>query len=141
MRQAFLKRDMSRIGIMLTASIGVLLISCDVKVTDKKTELKNRKFLYRYESGLEVIGDFKSNDYLEWECIKGPAKGQTGQESIHIFEISRNIYFVSWLEKSGTSVSQIVDLNKFMVRVFVTYDSGQGRQSFVDTGTLEEIKK
>ena len=98
------------------------------------------KFLYRYKSGLEVIGNFKSNTTLEWETLSGPFKGQTGIEVIETIEVSNNVFLISWLEKSGTGVSQIMDLNRFKVRVFLTFDTDKGQQSFLDEGTIEEIK-
>jgi molybdenum cofactor biosynthesis MoaF-like protein len=49
------------------------------------------------------------------------------------------VFFISWLEKSGTSVSQVLDLNKMQVTAFVTFDASNGRQSMFDKGTLTEL--
>jgi hypothetical protein len=85
-----------------------------------------------------VTGHFKGVGVLEWEALTGPAKGTKGTEAIHTLEVAPNVFFVSWLENSGTTVSQVLDLGRGRVAGFVTYDAGQGRQNSFDTGTLTE---
>ncbi len=99
-----------------------------------------KKFLFRYASGLEVTGDYRAADEMMWEALSGPSKGRQGTEKIHALEVAPNVFFISWLEKSGTTVSQILDLNKMKVKAFVTFDSDKGRQSMLDQGTLTEVK-
>ena len=101
-------------------------------------DLIGKKFLFQYESGLQVIGDYSSPTEVSWEALSGPAKGSKGTESANTAEIAPNIFFVSWIEKSGTTVSQVLDLDKLVVTAFVTFDTPQGRQSMFDTGTLTE---
>ena len=100
--------------------------------------LVGKRFLFQYESGLQVIGDYSSPSEVSWETLTGPAKGSRGTESVHTAEIATNIFFVSWIEKSGTTVSQVLDLDKLVVTAFVTFDTPQGRQSMFDTGTLTD---
>jgi phenolic acid decarboxylase len=100
--------------------------------------LPGKTFFYRYESGLEVTGHFKSATALDWEALTGPARGTKGTEAIHTLEVTPNVFFVSWLESSGTTVSQVLDLGRGRVAAFVTYDAGEGRRSSFDTGTVVE---
>ena len=100
--------------------------------------LIGKKLLFLYKSGLQVIGDYSTPTEVSWEALTGPAKGTRGTESVHTAEVARNIFFVSWVEKSGTTVSQVLDLDRFVVTAFVTFDTPQGRQSMFDTGTLTE---
>ena len=100
--------------------------------------LVGKKLFLDYESGLQVIGDYTRPAEVWWEAITGPAKGSRGTESVNAAEIAPGIFFVNWVEKSGTTVSQVLDLNKFLVIAFVTFDTPQGRQSMFDRGTLTE---
>ena len=101
-------------------------------------KLIGKKLLFHYESGLQVIGHYSSPTEVSWEALTGPAKGSTGTESVHMAEIAPSLFFVSWIEKSGTTVSQVLDLNEMVVTGFVTFDTPQGRQSIFDKGTLTE---
>ena len=101
-------------------------------------KLIGKKLLFRYESGLQVIGHYSSPTEVSWEALTGPAKGSKGKESVDMAEIAPNIFFVNWVEESATTVSQVLDLNKFVVTAFVTFDTPQGRQSMFDKGTLTE---
>ncbi len=97
-----------------------------------------RKIVIRYESGLEVKAHYKSATELTWEALTGPSKGTSGNETIHASEVAPNVFFISWLENNGVSVSNVLDLNNSRMTAFVTFDTGKGRQSFFDTGVTEE---
>jgi phenolic acid decarboxylase len=98
-----------------------------------------RKIIIRYESGLEVKAHYKSATELTWEALTGPSKGMSGNETIYSSEVAPNVFFISWLENNGVSVSNVLDLNNRQVTAFVTFDAGEGRQSFFDKGVVEEI--
>lgn len=98
------------------------------------------KKLFSYESGLEVIGQYSSPIEVSWEAFTGPAKGSTGTESVQMAEVAPSLFSVNWIEKSGTTVSQVLDLNEMVVTGFVTFDTPQGRQRISDKGTLTEQK-
>jgi hypothetical protein len=88
-----------------------------------------------YESGLIVRGTYGA-DSVSWEALSGPAKGRTGTERIYVQEIPPATYFVSWVEASGTTVSQVVDLNSRRVWSFVTYPTANAREAMLDRGTI-----
>ena len=100
--------------------------------------LIGKKLLFHYESGLQVIGHYSTPTEVSWEALTGPAKGSKGIESVDMAEIAPNIFFVNWLEKPGTTVSQVLDLDRLVVTAFVTFDTPEGRQSLFDKGTLTE---
>jgi len=81
----------------------------------KTMSFVGKKLLFRYDSGLQVEGHYTSPTALNWRAVEGPPKGQTGAETIHAVEITPGVFFISWLEKGGTSVSQVVDLNRSKV--------------------------
>jgi phenolic acid decarboxylase len=96
---------------------------------------------FRYASGLEVTGHYATASDLTWEALTGPSKGSKGTEKVHAQEVAPKVFFISWLEKSGTSVSQVLDLNQMKVTAFVTFEGGNGRQSMFDHGTLTEVNR
>jgi phenolic acid decarboxylase len=98
-----------------------------------------KKIIIRYESGLEVKAHYKSATELTWEALTGPSKGTSGNETIYSSEVAPNVFFISWLENNGVSVSNVLDLNNRLVTGFVTFDAGEGRQCFFDKGVIEEI--
>jgi len=100
--------------------------------------LIGRRLRFHYDSGLEVVGYYSTPTEVFWEALTGPAKGSKGTESVNMAEVAPNVFFVNWVEKSGTTVSQVLDLDKLVVTAFVTFDTPQGRQSMFDKGTLTE---
>ena len=100
--------------------------------------LIGKRLLFHYESGLQVIGHYSTPTEVSWEALTGPAKGSKGTESVDMAKIAPNIFFVNWIERSGTTVSQVLDLEKLVVAAFVTFETPQGRQSMFDKGTLKQ---
>src|SRR5262249_43684495 len=98
-----------------------------------------KKIIIRYESGLEVKAHYESATELAWEALTGPSKGTSGNETIYSSEVAPNVFFISWLENHGVSVSNVLDLNDRRMTAFVTFDAGKGRQSFFDKDVVEEI--
>jgi len=98
-----------------------------------------KKIIIRYESGLEVKAHYKSGAELTWEALTDPSKGMSGNETIYSSEVAPNVFFISWLEDNGVSVSNVLDLNNRQAPAFVTFDAGEGRQSFFDEGVVEEV--
>lgn len=101
--------------------------------------LIGKKLLLRYESGLQVEGHYASPTEVRWKAVTGPAEGKTGTEKTRIVEVAPEVFFVSWLEASGTTVSQVLDLNRRTVTAFVTFDAGGGRQALHDSGSVTEL--
>ncbi len=103
------------------------------------TTLEGRKFLYTYKSGLRVEGEFLAGSRLAWRALSGPAAGSSGTEAASIAEVRPDLWLVSWVEGSGTTVSQVLDLHLMAVTSFVTFDAGGSRRGMPDTGTLSRI--
>ena len=43
-------------------------------------------------------------------------------------KIDGTMFFVSWIEKDGTTVSQVIDLEKKTVEAFLTFDDAKGKR-------------
>jgi hypothetical protein len=108
---------------------------------ERKMRFEGKKILLHYENGLEIRGDYRTANELQWEALSGPAKGEKGIEKIQSVEIAPDIYFINWLEKSGITVSQVLDFSKSTVSAFITYNSGSSRKSTLEKGTFAEIKQ
>lgn len=99
--------------------------------------LIGKTLLYRYESGVEIVGRFESEGVLAWEALSGPAAGQSGVEQIFAAEVAPGIHHVAWLEQnSGTSISQVLDLNANAVTAFISWSVPEGRQAHFGRGAL-----
>ena len=109
---------------------------------EKTMSFVGKRVSLRYESGFEVVADYKSSTEMTWEALTGPSKETKGTETIFAAEVAPNVFFISWLEKDkGVSVSTVLDLKNLRVTGFVTLDSPQGRQSFFDKGTVTELRR
>ena len=83
------------------------------------------RFLYQYEGGDIYRITVPDDTHMTWECVACPEPGTRAQETPDRFRIAEGIYFVSWLEASGVSVTQVVDLNA--MKVWSTVIDGPGR--------------
>lgn len=97
--------------------------------------LNGKTLTLTYETGLIVRGRY-SADVVTWEALSGPATGSRGTERTHVYAVSQNRFFVNWIESSGTTVSQILDLDVGQVWSFVTYSVDGTRQGTLDRGTI-----
>lgn len=135
---------MRRIIRMLSAALCLSVASSQqvAQAQEKPMTFVGKRVSLRYESGLEVVADYKSATEMAWEALTGPSKGSKGTETIFAAEVAPNVFFISWLEKDkGISVSNVLDLRNLRVTGFVTFDSPQGRQSFFDKGTVAELRR
>lgn len=94
------------------------------------------QFLFNYEGGSVYRLTVKDAKSLSWECIKGPEKGAQGIEKSERFKVADKIYFVSWVEKTGTQVSRVINLNT--LKVYSTIIEGEER--YVVTGNIVREK-
>ncbi len=107
---------------------------------EKPLAFVGKTVILRYDSGLEVKAHYPSATELAWEALAGPAKGQRGDEAIEAVQVAPEVFFISWLEEEGTSVSNVLDLGTKRVYAFVTFESGEkGRRSLFDRGTVEVL--
>lgn len=100
--------------------------------------LAGKSFLLTYPTGLRIIGRYAESS-LTWEALTGPAAGTTGTERTYTYEVAPGIFFVSWAEASGTTVSQVLDLNTLVVTGFVTFGSDKGRSVMSLQGSMAEV--
>lgn len=83
------------------------------------------QFLFKYDGGSVYRVTVKDAKSMSWECIKGPEKGAHGIEKPDRSKVAAKIYFVSWVEKTGIHVSQVINLNS--LKVYSTIIDGKER--------------
>ncbi|MFD1120921.1 phenolic acid decarboxylase [Methylophilus flavus] len=114
--------------------IGILLLTFTGVVCASESYIG--QFLFNYEGGSVYRVTVKDAKSLSWECIKGPEKGAQGIEEPERFKVADKIYFVSWIEKTGIQVSQVINLNS--LKVYSTIIDGKER--YVVTGNIVREK-
>ncbi len=72
------------------------------------------QFLYSYEGG-SVYRVTAGHQNMHWECIQGEEAGARGEELPERIQVRPDIYFVSWTEKSGVQVTQVLDFKTMKV--------------------------
>lgn len=83
------------------------------------------QFLYRYEGG-NVYRVFADNTTtLRWQCIEGDEAGAQGEEHPDRLQVRPDVFFVSWTEKTGIHVTQVLDFKS--MRVYSTITDGSAR--------------
>lgn len=80
-----------------------------------------------------------SDQQLQWKALTGPSAGTSGNERIYTIVLAPHLYFISWVESNGTTVSNVVDLSRMRVAAFVTFQGATERQAVTDEGSIREI--
>jgi hypothetical protein len=73
---------------------------------------------------------------LSWACIQGPEKGANGIEKPDRLKVEDKIYFVSWVEKTGIHVSQVINLNTRKAHSTII----DGKERYVVSGDIVREK-
>lgn len=102
-------------------------------------EYVGKRYIFSYPSGLEVEAFYPRADCLNWKALSGPALGSSGVERTHVVRLTSKQFFISWVESSGTTVSNVVDLAAMKVAAFVTWPSGTAREAHAEMGSVIEI--
>jgi hypothetical protein len=96
-------------------------------------------YLFQVDNGAAFRNAYSADGRrLRWEGL-GESAGQAEDVALHVAEVGPNLYFVSWTEASGITVSHVMDLNRLTVRVFWTYEGEGGRVGELHTGTLQPL--
>lgn len=94
------------------------------------------QFLYSYEGGsvYRVIADNPKT--MRWTCIKGEEAGANGEETPERIQVNPQVYFVTWTEKTGMQVTQVLDFKG--MKVYSTVIDGSAR--YVLRGNMKREK-
>jgi hypothetical protein len=128
-------RTASRILVLVTA--GLACIGLGAQETDMG--FVGKTVVIRYESGLEIQAHYESDTRMIWTALSGPQEGQQGTERIHAEEVAPDVYFISWVEDSGVTVSNVLNFHTHGAFAFVTFDAGGARRPAVEKGVFREV--
>lgn len=74
--------------------------------------------------------------------VKGPTKGQSETVDLHVVEVADGVYFVSWLESSGMTISRVMNFKTGEAQLFWTMpakDGVGGRSAEMHTGSMRQV--
>ena len=125
-------------------AFALLLVGCSVAShpplqNDAIPSFVGKRYLFHYNSGLQVEAYYASDQQLQWKALTGANAGTSGTERIYTITLAPHLYFISWVESNGTTVSNVVDLSKMRVAAFVTFQGATARQAVTDEGSIHEI--
>lgn len=124
-----------------TLALGALLVSlsaCNQNKQEKRTSECN----VPVQEEIDLVGrqatieypDFKadmtymSDSVLHWKTTNSQNMVEDGTEKFTYKKIEKNIFFLNWIEKDGTTVSQVIDYDRKKVFVYLSYsDASEGR--------------
>ncbi|MBD2179587.1 MoaF-related domain-containing protein [Aerosakkonema funiforme] len=87
----------------------------------KKIEWVGKTFLIDFGE-LKIKAHFPAANKYKWEYLTGNEKGKTGEETINSVEIRPNVHINSWVEKDGTAIVEVLDLEKKAVLAYGVKD-------------------
>ncbi len=92
------------------------------KVIGKSLEVK-------YETGYHFKVDYLTENKLRWTSLAQRSDGapMTGEETCYLHQQTNDIATVSWIEDTGITVSQNLDLAKMEVYAFMTWSDKTAR--------------
>lgn len=96
-------------------------------------------YLFQVDNGAAFRNTYSADGTrLHWEGL-GESAGQELDVELHVAEVGPQLYFVSWTEPTGLTISHVMDLNTLTVRVFWTWEGEGGRVGELHEGRLEPI--
>ena len=88
-------------------------------VQGSDTTLVGKRLYLEFESNISVV-EYLSDQHLFWlsrDSIHGTKEGKDFYNSLHI---EPHVFFVNWVERDGTTVSQVLDLRARTCQAFLT---------------------
>lgn len=78
--------------------------------------------------GLTANVKYLNDSTIYWKTTDEKDSVAEGTNRMVVKKIDGTKFFVSWIEKDGTTVSQIIDLEKKTVEAFLTFDDAKGKR-------------
>ena len=105
-----------------------------------KTELKDiigKTYEFNYSDEYVYHIKFESDSTVNWKLVKGEFPRATEETDKYIAtQVSENVLFVSWVEKSELGYCNIMDFNTNNL----TTHARQDNSVFVNPGKFKEVK-
>ena len=78
--------------------------------------------------GLTANVKYLNDSTIYWKTTDEKDSVAEGTNRMVMKKIDGTKFFVSWIEKDWTTVSQIIDLEKKIVEAFLTFDDAKGKR-------------
>lgn len=90
---------------------------------------------------MSAITDYTNEKTLHWSTKAKDGTVNQGDEQVSYKRLSEELHFLNWIEKTGFTVSQIINTKTGEVKAFWSWtnESGKRESSFVD-GTFKYVK-
>lgn len=113
-------------------SLALLASACCCKqdkcnTQDHEITLIGHKALLSYP-GFTANVKYLNDSTIYWKTTDEKDSVAEGTNRMVMKKIDGTKFFVSWIEKDGTTVSQIIDLEKKTVEAFLTFDDAKGKR-------------
>ena len=113
-------------------SLALLASACCCKqdkcnTQDYEITLIGHKATLSYP-GLTANVKYLNDSTIYWKTTDEKDSVAEGTNRMVVKKIDGTKFFVSWIEKDGTTVSQVIDLEKKTVEAFLTFDDAKGKR-------------
>lgn len=78
--------------------------------------------------GLTANVKYLNDSTIYWKTTDEKDSVAEGTNRMVVKKIDGTKFFVSWIEEDGTTVSQVIDLEKKTVEAFLTFDDAKGKR-------------
>lgn len=119
-------------NIIALTSLALLASACCCKqdkcnTQDHDITLIGHKATLSYP-GLTANVKYLNDSTIYWKTTDEKDSVAEGTNRMVVKKIDGTKFFVNWIEKDGTTVSQIIDLEKKTVEAFLTFDDAKGKR-------------
>lgn len=116
------------------------------KIPSIMERLNGKKLELKYDSGDHYIVHYVDDEHIHWQAVGAPTDGGPAEEtdkSVY-HALGDDVYLVNWIENSGMTVSEVIDLKAGTVCAFLTWaddsvHTPSGRDMVVIKGTATII--
>ena len=78
--------------------------------------------------GLTANVKYLNDSTIYWKTTDEKDSVAEGTNRMVVKKIDGTKFFVNWIEKDGTTVSQVIDVEKKTVEAFLTFDDAKGKR-------------
>ncbi|OPC66496.1 hypothetical protein BAY13_17345 [Elizabethkingia bruuniana] len=131
--------------IVITSTIFAACSRSEVaeKISDTEYELIGRKAVLTYPD-FKAEMSYLTDSTLYWKTTRPNNITGEGNEKIVFKKLSNHQYFLSWIEQSGFTISQVIDTKAKTVTAFGSFadeNSNRGQRSGIGLeGSFEFVK-
>lgn len=122
---------------MGTVAVLILFTSAQKNTVGGPIEIIGKMGFFSFKGGIKVEEKFLSDTTLHWKYTGPDGVSTESDEHITYRKIGNGLFFVNWIEKTGLTVSQVLDVKKGTAIAFTTLfdeksDRGQRSSRFLE---------